>query len=501
MQVGAASKSASAKSPARREQRFRALRHAVSEFAVGSLSASAWHPRLHALSAQCENVSLHGLLLRLPGRAGDAGLLHPDDLLSGLHVTLPSGEVAFHGEAVVRHCSPDGIDLLCGVALREGGLDLELLHQGHARRHIVIRCDEAERAADSACVRPAFKEWVADLRTYLETMKAFLAREEEALAGEDRYTREQICAQYLEEVGPRIIERMHRASQALGAVIGDLDPEGHAVHRAYAQQHLSPLFATSPFMRRALEKPLGYAGDYEMMDMLYRPHAEGDSLFGQIINQWATSLSAARANINRIGFLTERLRATILARREERARAQARVMVASIGCGPAREVELLLTRHPELGEYLDVMLVDQDVRAIAFCERRLSRLAGQTGVRLHYIRESVRRLLTGGSLAAMLGPRDLIYSAGLFDYLSKRSFSTLLSALYDALVPGGSLLVGNVDQHNPSRYCMEYFAEWYLVHRSPEELLELARPIQPPPRGCRVESEPLGVNLFLVLER
>ncbi|MCS6915782.1 MAG: class I SAM-dependent methyltransferase [Myxococcales bacterium] len=478
-----------------RYQRFRALRHVVADLGVGPLSASAWHGRLHALGGTCDNVSLHGLLLRLPGQAGGLDQVAIDDPVTGLHVTLQTGEVVCHGNALVRHARAEGDDLLLGLALLEGVVDLPLLHAQHTRRQFSARCDEAERAADLSRIRPAFKQWLADLRHYLETMQAFLDREEEALRCEDRFTREQICAQYLAEVGPRVVEKVHQASRRLADIVGDLTDEEHALHRAYGQRQLGALFATSPFMRRAWEKPLGYAGDYEMMNMLYRPPEEGSTFFGKVMNLCWMREVAARANVNRISYLGDLIRGVILAQQGQRAR------LVSVGCGPAREVEVLLEREPELGPRMEVTLIDQDPRAISYCERKLTPLAERTGARMLFMRESVRRLLTAGSLLYTLGPRDLIYSAGLFDYLSERSFVALLSSLYDAIAPGGRLVVGNIDISNPSRYLMEYFGEWFLIHRSAPQLLDKVRLLRPTPRQAHVEAEPLGVNLFLVIEK
>ncbi len=491
--VAAITGTGAGKSP--RSQRFRALRHPSSEFGLGPIAACFWHPRLHGASAHCENVSLHGLLLLLPGKAASLGLVGLNDRITGLHVALSTGEVVFHGEALVRQVRTDGADLFLGLSLSSGVVDLPLLHEQQVRSRFSVRCDEAERTADASRITPRFKAWIADLRCYLETMQAFLDREEAALSGEDLYTQERVVGQYIQEIGPRVVKRVHEASHGMGALLSDLSEEEHAVHRPYAQHHLGTLFQTSPLMRRALQKPLGYAGDYEMMNMLYRPAEEGSSLFGQIMNLCAAEEGAARANINRISYLGEKMRSVIAHRLGERA------LLASIGCGPAREIDALLSHDPALGACIDVMLVDQDARAISYCERKLGPLALATSARVHLVRESIRRLLTGGSLAHTLGPRDLIYSAGLFDYLSDRSFATLLSALYDAVVPGGSLVIGNVNVNNPTRYFMEYFLEWFLVHRSPAQLLDQARLLRPTPRSVRVESEPLGVNLFLLIER
>jgi hypothetical protein len=84
----------------------------------------------------------------------------------------------------------------------------------------------------------------------------------------------------------------------------------------------------------------------------------------------------------------------------------------------------------------------------------------------------------------------------LFDYLDDRLFRRILGVLYTGLCDGGHLAIGNVAAHNPSRWIMEYFAGWFLIHRSAEELLELASEL-PARAQRRVDSEPSGVNLFL----
>ena len=484
--------------------KLRALRHLVGEFEVGPIEVTAWHPRLSVLRGACEDLSLNGLCLRikgslLPGEPGTdpSQLVQVDDRVIGLHATLRSGEVVCNTDAVVRHARLEGGDLLIGLQLQRGVVDLPLLYERQTRDKFSARCDEVERTADSRLILPQFKSWVSDLRDYLERMRAFLDREEAALSDEDQHTYGQICQQYLAEVGPRIVQRVHEASHEMGKMLGGLSEDEHVAHRAYAQHHLGALFGAAPFIRRAQHKPLGYAGDYEMMNMLYRSPAEGPSLFAKVVNQCAATEIAARANINRITFLGDKLRTVIrrAAATGERAR------VASIGSGPAREIEALLESEPELGPYLDVALVDQDPRAVQYCERRLTPLAQRTGAGIHFVRESVRRLLCGGMLSHTLGPRQLIYSAGLFDYLSDRSFTALLGALFGALAPGGQMLIGNVDVSNPTRYFMEYFAEWFLIHRTRGQLLDCAKLLRPAPRAARVESEPLGVNLFLVIEK
>jgi extracellular factor (EF) 3-hydroxypalmitic acid methyl ester biosynthesis protein len=243
-------------------------------------------------------------------------------------------------------------------------------------------------------------------------------------------------------------------------------------------------------MKRAATKPLGYAGDYEMMDMLYREHAEGASLFGKALNMYAAQEAGARAAVNRVDLLADRIR-------DLAATASGRLRVASVGCGSAREIEVALLRWPELGPRLDVALIDQEENSIACCERKLTPLANRTGARIQFIRQTIGRLVVAQDLSKALGPRDFIYSAGLFDYLHDRSFAALLAALYAALVPGGQLAIGNMSVNNPSRYAMEYFTGWFLLHRTNDQLLSLGRGLVPTPGHLEVGAESLGVNLFL----
>ncbi len=45
-------------------------------------------------------------------------------------------------------------------------------------------------------------------------------------------------------------------------------PDLVPVHQAFGKRHLHPLILGSPFVYRTLQKPLGYAGDYEMVNMM-----------------------------------------------------------------------------------------------------------------------------------------------------------------------------------------------------------------------------------------
>jgi extracellular factor (EF) 3-hydroxypalmitic acid methyl ester biosynthesis protein len=257
----------------------------------------------------------------------------------------------------------------------------------------------------------------------------------------------------------------------------DLQPGTYATWKAICAELLHPFLKESPFVRRALEKPLGYAGDFEMMNMLYRDPWEGETPLGRALNVCFTNEPAAVANKNRIAYLGAVIR--------NRA-SSGRIRIASIGCGPAKEVEVLLDESPDLRGRLDITLVDQEQLALDQCARTIP------SARLR--KASIRQLLRSG-WPVPENSFDLIYSAGMFDYLGPRFFEAVSQRLFQALAPAGELLIGNVAADNPSRWIMEYFADWCLIHRTPEELAQFGARLGG--SASWVDAEPSGINLFL----
>ena len=94
------------------------------------------------------------------------------------------------------------------------------------------------------------------------------------------------------------------------------------------------------------------------------------------------------------------------------------------------------------------------------------------------------------------GSYDLIYSAGLFDYLKDRTARAAGARLAQALAPGGQALIGNFAVANPTRPLMELILDWPLHHRSASDLHPLFGDIG---AGVTIEQEATGVNLFAVI--
>jgi extracellular factor (EF) 3-hydroxypalmitic acid methyl ester biosynthesis protein len=148
-------------------------------------------------------------------------------------------------------------------------------------------------------------------------------------------------------------------------------------------------------------------------------------------------------------------------------------------------------------------MFDQDKGALAYAYRRIQPLIENRdgpGVRVLYLHESIKRLLQDRTLFDEFGTFDLIYSAGLFDYLRVPTAVQLARDFYSRLAAGGQLLISNMVPENPSRWYMEHHLDWFLLYRSRAELMEIGQRACPDAR-LRILEEETGVNPFLEFTR
>ena len=99
---------------------------------------------------------------------------------------------------------------------------------------------------------------------------------------------------------------------------------------------------------------------------------------------------------------------------------------------------------------------------------------------------------------------DLVYCAGLFDYLSDQVCKKLMIILHGLVAPGGLLIATNVcdalNDRRPFRYSMEYFLDWHLIYRDARRFGEL-KPDNARSEDVSVISDETGVNLFIEIRK
>jgi extracellular factor (EF) 3-hydroxypalmitic acid methyl ester biosynthesis protein len=360
-----------------------------------------------------------------------------------------------------------------------------------------------ERWQEFYKIIPEFKIVVVNMQAFLDDLRAW----SEEVQLEINHLAEPIRLQFeidaVNALLPSIVNACDTFIREFESITPKLDKEAHPAYRAYFRRQLHPYILASPFARRAFDKPLGYAGDYKMIEMMIQSPYQGKSLFAKIINVWLIGQLLTRAHQNRIVLLEQKiLEETIRVKKESRP-----AKILSIGCGPAFEIFNFLKRGP-ICSYSDFTLLDFNQETLEYVQNNLKNVGQNfSKASCNFIKKSVMQIIKddGQSLCKFAHQGfDYIYCAGLFDYLSDKVCKQLMDVFYAILAPNGLLLVTNAatDYGNtkPFYFSMDYILDWNLLYRGRRELMELV-PKKSKPENVSVFSENTGTNLFLEIRK
>lgn len=273
--------------------------------------------------------------------------------------------------------------------------------------------------------------------------------------------------------------------QALGSR-SSLDDRIRPLVCQWLRDQVQPYILRSSIGYRAIRKPEGYAGDFSTILELYERSPRGADPVGELMDAAILRLDAAWAVYHRRRLLAGEIQRT-------HARVEGRpVRVTSLACGPAEEL-VEACAALEGGRPLEMVLMDIDAGALDHARRVLD-IPGSphtvTGLRCNLIH------VASGRTSLDLPSQDLIYSAGLIDYLNDDVVVGLMDAAHRWLRPGGRLILGNIHPCNPDRAFMDHVAEWPLIHRTEADMDHLYRRSRFGQPCTRIRFEPQGLNLF-----
>jgi len=240
-----------------------------------------------------------------------------------------------------------------------------------------------------------------------------------------------------------------------------------------AREHpLCKLLHEEPFTRRAFEKPRGYPGDAALLDDLYYGTDDAfvlpatTSSLGRRMFKYIISHPTGRA---------VRARRDLLARTADAIASTVRnPRILAVAAGHLREAQLSQAfRDGAIGEWV---ALDQDAESL-----KIASQSDGCGAVIQTVTASIQDLLRN---RVTLGAFDLIYAAGLYDYLVQPVARKLTRHLFDMLRPGGRLLIGNVVPGMLDAAYMEAYMDWWLVYRSARDMQDLAALIPP----CSIDA-------------
>ncbi len=321
-------------------------------------------------------------------------------------------------------------------------------------------------------IRPEFRAHVADVAYDLSVWRRFFDEQDRVLAAEPADVAQAAREALLATEGRRFMAYLDARVKELGEIVRSYSKEDHERHGFYLRRHLWPYLLASEFMKRTNLKPSGYAGDAELMVMIYADEYVGASTFNQLMHKHGIETAAAQAVRNRRRLVPAMLR-------EVHARfpglGPRGLRFLSLACGPACELEDIIVGSEDVARF-DVSLLDQDPHALELARGTVRRIEARLGgaIAVHCHQDSVRTMLRTRDLRRRFGEHHFVYSMGLFDYLTQPVAKAVLAKTYELLVPGGVLVVGNFHVQTVTRFHMDYWGDWPLTYRTEESFRALA---------------------------
>jgi extracellular factor (EF) 3-hydroxypalmitic acid methyl ester biosynthesis protein len=343
-------------------------------------------------------------------------------------------------------------------------------------------------------IRPEFKEFCANVVYDVSVHKRFFDEQDALLESEPDEVVQAAHGAIIASAGRRFIELLRQKERELEQLVRGYSDEDHERHGFFLRRLAWPHILTSEIHRRTNLKPRGYAGDAEMMQLIYENAYAGRTLFAKLLHKYAVEMPGADA---------VRARRTLIAGvlRDVRAHTSTRPFrLLSMACGPALELADIFHTPADARE-LECTLVDQDSLALEFARRTVAGIQSERGltIRAAFVNDSVRTMLRDRRLAERLGTYQFIYSMGLFDYLTPPVARSVLGMMYGLLAPGGTLSIGNYHVSNASRTYMTYWLDWPLFLRTEAAFRDLAEGL--PHARIEIAYDASGCQMFMRLEK
>lgn len=429
-------------------------------------------------------------------------ILQLSEVLSDFRI-MASRRLLYHGKAVVSNLLNTGIVLVCEAMLDEGWVEVDFLSgvsgsNQNATGDLSSQFGNFMSEWKSAnMVRDPFKLVVADLASMLSGVQHWLTGIDVGIRTTVTRRRDELESEIFSGIENRVVEEVLPSMERFEDVSKEVSEAEVAVHKSYVRRELHPIVLCSPFLYRTYTKPLGYAGDYEMVNMMLRNPYEGSSAFAKLLNFALLNTEPVVAHRNRIDFLVEKLRSECV-RRVSRGKTR----VFNLACGPAMEVQRFL-RECEESDLAEIDLLDFNSETLEYTRERIqeARMSGGRETQVRYFQRSVHQLLRAATQGGEeeFTNYDVVYCAGLFDYLSQRVCKRLVELFCTMVRPGGIVIVTNVAMSNPRKAWMEYVMEWNLIYRDENDMNDLV-PDGLNLKGTAVKADSTGVNLFLEIE-
>ena len=214
-------------------------------------------------------------------------IVQVSEVLSDLTISRSEKQI-YCGSATVTNIVNTGIILIVSAVLSDfhwtNTVDIT------SKQDVQIEVDHLIKSFEaSQKIGAEFKMNVLAIRTFLSDLRNWI----EKLEPSAEKSKVEMNAEFMIKYFDSLFQKLGQLCREFHQLVLLVSKEDLNTYKTFVQNLLHPFFLSSPFPYRCYSKPLGYAGDYEMMRMIQRENAEGPNLFAKFINVFYTNIPIA----------------------------------------------------------------------------------------------------------------------------------------------------------------------------------------------------------------
>ncbi len=252
----------------------------------------------------------------------------------------------------------------------------------------------------------------------------------------------------------------------------------------------------SRIVYRGFEKPKGYPGDFETLEIIYdeRIISSEDEL-GFFFDVYFLNNPYAKAVRERKNKLREIVEDVL---REK----EGKISILNLACGACKEIrDICSDPSTDLdGKEVFFYCLDWDREALDFSREKLKN--APVNLHLEFMEENVLNFIRRKGFYDKVGKQDLIYSIGLADYFTDRILKTMIGNAFYGLKKGGSFVIAHKDKDiSFSHLPPEWFCDWTFYQRNEKDVLDLIKSVEL--EGVKISSvrDKTGDIFFFILTK
>ena len=235
----------------------------------------------------------------------------------------------------------------------------------------------------------------------------------------------------------------------------------------------------SRIVRHSLEKPLGYTGDYQLLDMLVQNEPTNTGL-GYHFDRAQLENPSSIACRNRVKWVADEIFHFHLDHLDRR------IQILDLGIGAAPIERRLIELKGDIE--LDILAVDMEPLALSFVQQALA----NDHITVTPLNLNLRKRESLGHLAELAGNLDYCIAVGILEALTEKETKELFEVLLSSMPKGADIYTEKYLPTHPARTRMEWFMDFFLSYSSSQDLKNLILEAGGDPAKCEVVEDPSG---------